>query len=739
MKRKIILIAISFSIPVVFISSLMIYLVQGPIKREFVAEHSKEFSQKVDSIDYTLQQLETYISNWGETFKDDFFIDLSSTAESYQLIDEINKRLFFLENTSPLIKSTFISVGGNEPFYIDTGGTWPNTGEDSFPSLTELESERSFQWIRKATNEKVNLFFALNLGDSDNDSPIHLLVNIDLQNLSNMLTGIIENENDYYAYLMNGLPIVSSESLPEEIWQKIKHSTHSIELFSHNHMEKSMVSITKNRFNHEWAFYSVIPVSNLIQPIQFVSTILLYGSIILIIATIFFNYYLSKKQYEPIFQLIGEIFGENSLNQTSKNAIEYLKKQWLDLQEEKSFLIAQSNNHAIKAKKNLISRTIRGEFNYYSESELLIKLKSNGWNTIDQGFHMYSIQITEYIEADERQQERHEVTDFILHNIITDIAEQYFSDYTILNSIHNCSFLFVTSSDCNKISEKELIDDIFHHINRVVKRYVTICKSATYVKLKALPTLFDNLSYYRLFHEMKKENQILVLPEKQERKINIRTIYPSHYEERILNSFRNKNKDELQKNTSEFVVSVLKHSNIQIFILEAVKQLYNTLSFFLLENGIFHNEYISKNDLLSSIEDHFVSTQIENQLFQQFLGEVFDIYISRTNEGLQTEVMQLRDYLQLHYNDPNLSLEQSAAELNLDLSLLSREFKKYVGLNYIDFITELRIEQAKYLLINTDNRIHTIAEEIGYNSSYFNKLFKKKIGITPGKFREQNK
>lgn len=142
---------------------------------------------------------------------------------------------------------------------------------------------------------------------------------------------------------------------------------------------------------------------------------------------------------------------------------------------------------------------------------------------------------------------------------------------------------------------------------------------------------------------------------------------------------------------------------------------------------------------MSSIEDHFVSTQIENQLFQQFLGEVFDIYISRTNEGLQTEVMQLRDYLQLHYNDPNLSLEQSAAELNLDLSLLSREFKKYVGLNYIDFITELRIEQAKYLLINTDNRIHTIAEEIGYNSSYFNKLFKKKIGITPGKFREQNK
>jgi len=69
-------------------------------------------------------------------------------------------------------------------------------------------------------------------------------------------------------------------------------------------------------------------------------------------------------------------------------------------------------------------------------------------------------------------------------------------------------------------------------------------------------------------------------------------------------------------------------------------------------------------------------------------------------------------------------------------SHISHLFGKELGITFSSYLTKVRIEKAKQMLISEDYSVSTIAEMVGYDQSgYFSKVFKKHVGITPGKFR----
>jgi AraC-like DNA-binding protein len=65
-------------------------------------------------------------------------------------------------------------------------------------------------------------------------------------------------------------------------------------------------------------------------------------------------------------------------------------------------------------------------------------------------------------------------------------------------------------------------------------------------------------------------------------------------------------------------------------------------------------------------------------------------------------------------------------------------FKKATGLNFTDYVSRVRIEKAKNLLLNPNLRISEIAFEVGFQSlTHFNRVFKKIIGQSPTQYRGQ--
>lgn len=91
------------------------------------------------------------------------------------------------------------------------------------------------------------------------------------------------------------------------------------------------------------------------------------------------------------------------------------------------------------------------------------------------------------------------------------------------------------------------------------------------------------------------------------------------------------------------------------------------------------------------------------------------------------------------YSD--ISLNCVADNFNITSQYLSRIFKEEKGINYIDYITNCKIDEAKRLLTTTDLTIAEISAKLGYShATYFSRKFKEITGNSPSKYRsEQNK
>ncbi|MDQ0285809.1 YesN/AraC family two-component response regulator [Desulfofundulus luciae] len=69
----------------------------------------------------------------------------------------------------------------------------------------------------------------------------------------------------------------------------------------------------------------------------------------------------------------------------------------------------------------------------------------------------------------------------------------------------------------------------------------------------------------------------------------------------------------------------------------------------------------------------------------------------------------------------------------------ARLFKQRTGQSFIDYLTEVRLNEAKALLLAGEKTIDQIASAVGFNNSYFTAVFKKREGVTPSEFRQRRR
>ena len=102
------------------------------------------------------------------------------------------------------------------------------------------------------------------------------------------------------------------------------------------------------------------------------------------------------------------------------------------------------------------------------------------------------------------------------------------------------------------------------------------------------------------------------------------------------------------------------------------------------------------------------------------------------SQYLNRVITYMRDHLQ-----ENLTLTRIAREAGLSESYLNAVFKECVKCAPRDYYINMKMEQACYLLCNTDMHIYQVAQYLGYdNQYYFSRAFKKVLGVPPKKYKE---
>ncbi len=117
---------------------------------------------------------------------------------------------------------------------------------------------------------------------------------------------------------------------------------------------------------------------------------------------------------------------------------------------------------------------------------------------------------------------------------------------------------------------------------------------------------------------------------------------------------------------------------------------------------------------------------------QQLIMEEFDDY--KNKEKINQAIIYIKENFK---SDLNMAVVSNCISMNY--SLFSLNFKQYTGMNFVNYLKKIRVDEAKRLLEETDEKIIDISQMVGYeNDKHFMKIFKSVCGVSPSEYRKNS-
>ena len=124
-------------------------------------------------------------------------------------------------------------------------------------------------------------------------------------------------------------------------------------------------------------------------------------------------------------------------------------------------------------------------------------------------------------------------------------------------------------------------------------------------------------------------------------------------------------------------------------------------------------------------------------IFAEHLSMVSNQIVLREQNAEPPVIARAKQFIAEHQTE-ELSLEQVAQSVHTSKFYFCKLFKKATGIHFTDYLSRVRTERAKNLLLNPNLRVSEIAYEAGFQSlTHFNRVFKRILGRSPTDYREQ--
>lgn len=161
-----------------------------------------------------------------------------------------------------------------------------------------------------------------------------------------------------------------------------------------------------------------------------------------------------------------------------------------------------------------------------------------------------------------------------------------------------------------------------------------------------------------------------------------------------------------------------------------------------LQQFIMERQY-DANEIFEGKNTVFVfSKECSFEEMYSFLTDLYYTAYTRIQELIHArnriDIKQITEYVKEHYTE-GITLEQAAAAFFISKEYLSKVFKADVGKGFSEYVTSLRMERAKELIVSYKLPIKEVGERLGYaDQAHFYKTFKKFYGRTPKELKEDN-
>lgn len=241
-----------------------------------------------------------------------------------------------------------------------------------------------------------------------------------------------------------------------------------------------------------------------------------------------------------------------------------------------------------------------------------------------------------------------------------------------------------------------------------------------------------------VYRDLLDDNQIIKTELLSKSSTLMESTFPFTLEKEIVHAIRNGLENEAVELIEQFMKELSASGSTELAVQQGMLQLLGSIRYAVLQSGMNPVQLFGGVNLFEQLaqlkEPEEMLKWFQYKLVAVFVQEL----ISRQDFHLKQMVEKVILHLRENYMTM-LSLDSCAELFGTSPYTLSRAFKHISGVNFIDYLTDIRIDNAKGLLRETEIKINEVAERVGYQHTYFNRIFKKYEGITPSQFRELNR
>lgn len=145
----------------------------------------------------------------------------------------------------------------------------------------------------------------------------------------------------------------------------------------------------------------------------------------------------------------------------------------------------------------------------------------------------------------------------------------------------------------------------------------------------------------------------------------------------------------------------------------------------------------SLEGLLQELQSQGTLVEMIQVLKTNFSKWINEGLTNHNKENVETVIAKAQDYIHNNYHK-DLSMEEVAELIDLSISHFCMLFKQVSGYTFLEYLTKIRMDKAKYILKNSNVKVYQVAPLVGYQDPrYFTQVFKKITGMTPSEFREE--
>ncbi|GIO67205.1 AraC family transcriptional regulator [Paenibacillus cookii] len=674
-------------------------------------------------------------------------------VDQFEKTQELSDTLYFIENGDPLVDQAYLYVAKQNKIMQPMLGLRPlDDPADAAAWKRIMSSDQSIFWTnalpRPYNKGKPTHAIVMKLPFNSQQSYGALVLYVNPAKVH------LNANSEQVAFVLDGEDTLvgqsdASKQYPEvmpRILEKLRTVKRTYDTQMHFQLpvknDKLLVSVLSfEKMGGIWTFVSGTPSSAVTAPTgpyRHVVVVYWIGSLFVALAL---SWFASNRIYRPIRKIV-DLFKEGKPEPALANdELKYIEEKWKQYRSVNETLQSNLNQSIPKVREALINQFVTGQAAHLTEAEIIEKLQALQLDLTEHRFFIVVCRLHSLtLGRGQLTGKDVQLLTYAAINLLHEMSERTGSYVHTLDfmdgsfAVISCVPAAGPGNDL-KPTLMQLGSDMLDTLRDVLSMPATIVVNGPAAAWRDVPYLLEQARRALSYRTFTSDSQLLEAGAVLE-KANVEVEFPFELEQEFTHTLNLGLEKEAEDILIRFVEALQKDGAPEWVVHQGLMRLKNSLFRSMLQSN--HNPYAICDGI--KLQEELEALRDANACIQWFRENMIRPYIEVLNRSYHPFMKGIVDQIiaTIHENYmAELSLETFAMEAGVSVSQLSKAFRQMTGSNYIDYLTSLKMNHCKKLLVSTDMKISDIARAVGYQPPYFNRMFKKLEGMTPGQYRDQ--